>query len=212
MKEGIGYTVTLNIMITFIVVVFAFLSAAIIYFKSNKTSNVVMYSIEKYEGYNDLAIKEIDAQMESLGYSKNKISCAKDSKGCPLTSKSSGTGKNGYCVYECAEKDGYYYYRVRTNMVINIPIINDIVNVPIYSNTNYMYDYTHGVCCSSVGGEWNKGKCWNVSKSEDCKYDGTDPSSVCYIITSSASYLESNGSLSQAYINRSKEYQACLNG
>ena len=35
MKESVGYTVTLNIIITFIIIVFAFLSAALIYFKSN---------------------------------------------------------------------------------------------------------------------------------------------------------------------------------
>ena len=51
MKESVGYTVTLNIVIMFIIIVFAFLSAALIYFKSNKVSNVVINSIEKYEGF-----------------------------------------------------------------------------------------------------------------------------------------------------------------
>ena len=141
MKEGIGYTVTLNIMITFIIVVFAFLSAAIIYFKSNKVSNVVIYSIEKYEGYNTLSKKEIALQMKSLGYDNRKVNCGNkntDYKGCSLKND----GSNGYCVYECPDdSDGYYYYRIRTNMVINIPIINDILSVPIYASTNYMYDY-----------------------------------------------------------------------
>ena len=104
-----------------------------------------MNSIEKYEGYNDLAIKEITSQMESLGYSKNKISCAKDSKGCSLVKEIAGTGKNGYCVYECEKSDEYYYYRIRTNMMINIPIINNILNIPIYSSTNYMYDYENNL-------------------------------------------------------------------
>ena len=61
MKESIGYTVTLNIVITFIIIVFAFLSAALIYFKSNKVSNVITETIEKYEGYNVYAKNEIDA-------------------------------------------------------------------------------------------------------------------------------------------------------
>lgn len=144
MKESIGYTVTLNIVITFIIVVFAFLSAAIIYFKSNKISNVVMYSIEKYEGYNELSINEIGAKMESLGYTKSSIKCSKDYKECPLTKESAGQGTNGYCVYECNEGN-YYFYRVRTNMMINIPIINNILNIPIYSNTNYIYDFESGL-------------------------------------------------------------------
>ena len=59
MKESIGYTVSLNIMIVFITIIVAFLCAALIYFKSNKVSNIITSGIEKYEGYNDTSIKEI---------------------------------------------------------------------------------------------------------------------------------------------------------
>ena len=41
MKESVGYTVSLNIMIVFITIVVAFLCAALIYFKSNKAGNVI---------------------------------------------------------------------------------------------------------------------------------------------------------------------------
>lgn len=140
MKESIGYTVTLNIVITFIIIVFAFLSAAIIYFKSNKISNAVMYSIEKYEGYNSLSVNDINSKIESLGYNKVSISCKKEYKSCNLTSNVNGQGRNGYCIYECTEGE-YYFYRVKTNMSINIPIINNVINIPIYSSTNYIYDY-----------------------------------------------------------------------
>jgi hypothetical protein len=51
MKESIGYTVTLNIMIVFITIIVAFLCAALIYFKSNKVSNIITSGIEKYEEY-----------------------------------------------------------------------------------------------------------------------------------------------------------------
>ena len=46
MKESIGYTVSLNIMIVFITIIVAFLCAALIYFKSNKVSNIITSSIE----------------------------------------------------------------------------------------------------------------------------------------------------------------------
>ena len=75
MKESIGYTVTLNIMIIFIVIIIAFLSAALVYFKSNKVSNVITETIEKYEGYNDVAINEITRKLSSLGYNRKKINC-----------------------------------------------------------------------------------------------------------------------------------------
>lgn len=151
MKESIGYTVTLNLIIIFIVVVFAFLSATLIYFKSNKVGNVIANSIEKYEGYNSYSINEIGMQMSSLGYSSSSIenSCNKKQTinggagvTCNLVNNENAKGKNGYCVYFCQEGD-YYYYRIRTNMMFNLPIINNLLNIPVYSNTNRLYDFSN---------------------------------------------------------------------
>ena len=146
MKESVGYTVTLNIVITFIVIVFTFLSSTLIYYKSNKVSNVIMNSIEKYEGYNDLAQKEIALKMSGIGYSTRNIKCSNEIKTggyeCSVQSKDVSSVL-GYCVYLCEEdKNDYYFYRVKTNMPINIPIINELVSVPIFSNTNRLYDFT----------------------------------------------------------------------
>lgn len=148
MKESTGYTVTLNIIITFIIIIFTFLSAALIYFKSNKVSNVIMDSIEKYEGYNTLSENEIILNLSSIGYNINKINCASSvdsSKNsnvvCELVDGIKiSSGENGYCVYLCDEGE-YYYYKIRTNMMINVPIINNILNIPIFSNTNRLFDF-----------------------------------------------------------------------
>lgn len=148
MKEGVGYTVTLNIVIIFIVIIFTFLSGILIYFKSNKVSNVITDAIEKYEGYNEKAINEISLKLSSLGYNVNKITCSTSvnssdndhSIKCNIIDNENAKGKNGYCVYLCNEGE-YYYYKVRTNMIVNIPIINNILNFPIYSNTNRLYDF-----------------------------------------------------------------------
>lgn len=138
MQESVGYSVTINIIITFIIIVFAFISAALIYFKSNKVGNVITESIEKYSGWNDIAEAEISLKLTSIGYNRMKLSCADSIDGCEKLKESD----DGYCVYLCEEDDSdYYYYKVRTNMFINIPIINDIVQMPIYSETNRMYDF-----------------------------------------------------------------------
>lgn len=149
MKESIGYTVTLNIVITFIIILFAFLSAALVYFKSNKVSNAMTSTIEKYEGYNTYAKKEIKIKLTSLGYNKTNVNCTnyynrigrKERSNC---SSSLTDGKDGYCVFICREMfDGewYYYYKTSTNMMINVPIINNLLNIPIFSNTNRLYDF-----------------------------------------------------------------------
>lgn len=149
MKESVGYTVTLNIMITFIVIVFAFLSAALIYFKSNKMSNVITETIEKYEGYNGCVKNGIGLKLTNLGYNKMQVDCNnyynrignKEKANC---SSSLTDGSEGYCVFMCREmydSEWYYYYKISTNMMINIPIINDLLNIPIFSNTNRLYDF-----------------------------------------------------------------------
>ena len=131
MKGSIGYTVTLNIIIVFIAIIVTFLSAALIYFKSNKASNIITSAIEKYEGYNKYSINEINIQLNSLGYNKRQINCAievsdegADNHTCSLEdeSKVGKAGKDGYCVYKCNDGE-YKYYKIRTNMMINIPII-----------------------------------------------------------------------------------------
>ena len=59
---------------------------------------------------------------------------------CNLVSDENGDGRNGYCVFECYESNGeYYFYKIRTNMMLNVPIIHDVLDIPIYSNTNRLY-------------------------------------------------------------------------
>lgn len=189
MKESVGYTVTLNIIIMFLIIIFAFISAALIYFKSNKVGNIITDSIEKYEGYNALAESEISMKLSSVGYNVKKINCADTVKSssestCNLVKSTNAygqfancinnikinistvervkmmldcrnkylslsssndivqysEGKSGYCVYLCNEGD-YYYYKIRTNMMLNIPIIDQILDIPIFSNTNRLYDF-----------------------------------------------------------------------
>lgn len=141
MKESIGYTVTLNLVIVFIVIIFAFLSAALVYYKSNRLTNIIVNSIEKYEGYNGLSEKDIELRLGSIGYQSISINCKPQVKSGSETCNIKKTGERGYCIYECRENNEYYYYRVRINMMLNIPIINEILDIPIYSNTNRLYDY-----------------------------------------------------------------------
>ena len=142
MKESVGYTVTINIMVTFIVILFAFLSAIIIYFKSNKVSKLITETIEKYEGYNLPAKNEISTKLTSIGYNKKRLNSCGKIDGCKLEEYSN----DGYCVYVCDEtpvsdSECYYYYKIRTNMVINVPLINQLIDVPVFSDTVRLYDF-----------------------------------------------------------------------
>lgn len=158
MKQSIGYTVTLNIIIVFIIVIFAFLGFALIYFKANKVTNTITGVVEKYEGYNKSAENEVIARLSSIGYNMKKVNCENeiDTKAtnkvneriqCKLATQENGlangtdyaNGQKGYCIYLCDEGD-YYYYKIRTNMFLDMPIVSAI-DIPIYTNTNRLYDF-----------------------------------------------------------------------
>lgn len=156
MKESIGYSVTINIVITFIVIVFAFLSSAIVYFKTNKASNILVDTIQKYEGYSKLAKNEIAMKLNSLGYGSYSINCSNTITGksafyagketvCNYVDPDSDlpSQNRGYCVYKCIDQgiDDYYYYKIRINMMINVPIVGDMLDIPIYSNTDRIFDF-----------------------------------------------------------------------
>ena len=145
MNESVGYTVTINIIITFIIIVFVFITNALIYYKSNKVGNLITDSIEKYSGFNDLSLNEVSKNLDSIGYNKTKINCSESISGknntiCNVVRKDD-TQPNGYCVYECDAANNYYYYKVKANMIINIPILNEMVNGSVFSSTENMYNY-----------------------------------------------------------------------
>lgn len=103
MKKSIGYTVSLNIVIVFIVIIFVFICGAISYYKAYKVNSLIENSIEKYEGFNELSKREIDRSLSSLGYDMGNVRCnaevvkvlPDENMGIP---RLSGSGK-GYCVY-----------------------------------------------------------------------------------------------------------------
>lgn len=140
MKESTGYALTLNIVLIFIIIIFTFISSALVYYKSHKVTNVVVSAIDEYEGYNSLSKQKINNNLVSLGYNVNNINCSDkvmdDNLECPIVEK----GSKGYCVYLCEDSD-YYYYKVSINMMINIPLINNIMNIPIYSNSSRLYNF-----------------------------------------------------------------------
>lgn len=142
MRQSIAYTQTLNIMIVFITIIFAFLLAILNYYKAYKVSNALTDVIEKYEGYNSLAEEAILRDMATLGYSSGNISCG-NVDSCTLIEGEHTQGSDGYCAYKCTDKTdpNYYYYKMSTGLFVNIPILNNIITVKVSSETERLYDF-----------------------------------------------------------------------
>lgn len=141
MKESIGSTASLNIALAFIAIVFAFLAATLSYYKAYKVNNVIVNALEKYEGYNELAINEINQKLESLGYQRIVGTCPSEKRfgGKDFRLDSNVNNGNGYCVYHHKGDNHYDEYGVTTYMTINLPIVSDFIKIPINTVTHDIY-------------------------------------------------------------------------
>lgn len=135
MKQGIGFSVTINIISIFIVVTFAFLVASLNYYKAYKVNNSISSIIEKYEGYNTLSKNEIATKLTSLGYVNGRGRCE--------TGNENDTSFS-YCVYEqpVNKSTGKRKYKIVTFINFNIPVVNQTLNLPVRTYTEPIYIFT----------------------------------------------------------------------
>ena len=149
MKESIGLTFTINIMIVFILVAMVFVTGILSYTKAFKAASLIVKSLEKFEGYNELAFDQININLSALSYMRG------DSSKCPLTRNATiGEGKLvtvndeekfNYCVY-FFDNDGdekHYSYGVVTYITIDFNMFNMKIRVPIYGKTTRIYRFTN---------------------------------------------------------------------
>lgn len=144
MKEAIASTYIYNIILIFMVIVFAFVMGTIVYYKSFKTNKNILDIIEKYEGYNDLARGEIDEKLKSIGYGLKGDSICPTKDGQTAISPISKDYK--YCVYYFSNdtkdnSDQFYSYGVITYITFDFPLVNIFIKIPIYTKSNRIYRF-----------------------------------------------------------------------
>jgi len=161
MKQAIGGVSIFNIMIIFIVAVFALLAAAYSYAKAYKINTRIMNGIEISEGYNDTAVNYINQAMQVLGYLKGKkVDCPpqRNINGVVGNLVTNDKSNYYYCIYEfpaTTEANGYYggcyySYGVVTYIVIDLPIAPTF-ELPIVSKTNRIYNFNKSGGSECVG-------------------------------------------------------------
>lgn len=144
MSGPIGHTFIYNIIILFIIIVFAFLAGIMSYYKAFKVNNSIVNAIEKFEGYNDASKNEIDRILRNLGYSSKEAKCPDKYKEMELSDNLNSDKIFQYCIYIDNEEPGageYYSYGVLTYMNIDLPIIN-LIEIPIFTKTNQIYKFS----------------------------------------------------------------------
>lgn len=144
MRESIGLTYTLNFVILFIVITFAFLFGIMSYYKAFKVNSRISNAIENNEGYNSLSINDINNVLGSLGYRKGSVTCpTRTYKGKQYSAVTSTSNKYAICVYEYPVNDsGYFRYGIVTYIYLDIPVIGQTLKLPIYSETEKIYKFS----------------------------------------------------------------------
>ena len=154
MKESISNAMVFNIILVFVIILSGFFVGSLSYSKAYKVKNRIVEVIEKERGYTDEAEKEIMEWLSSgnesgsgIGYQTNrnpgKVNrCPELEPPHTNATVKDLTTKNDYeyCVYEikdCAKDDKKCgtYYHVITYMYFDVPIVQDLVRIPVRGET-----------------------------------------------------------------------------
>ena len=149
MKESIGLTFTINIMIVFILVAFVFVAGILSYTKAFKAASLIVTSLERYEGYNTLAYDQINRNLNALGYVRGDSSKCKQTRNATIGEGELVTNGNGerfeYCIYKF-QNDGdekHYSYGIVTYMTIDFNMFSMKLKLPIYARTARIYRFSN---------------------------------------------------------------------
>ena len=140
MKEAIGSVPLYNFIIIFIVITFAFISATLMYYRAFKLNSSVEYALEEFEGLNSESIKEINRSLGSFGYNvTGSVECTKKNN---MEIQPTDGINYPICIYESELKDGYFIYGVTTYISLDLPVINQNIMIPVYSESERIFKFS----------------------------------------------------------------------
>ena len=141
MKAATGNALLMNIIIVFLVVVLGVLVTSITYTKAFRIKNRIVEIIENYEGdfdnHEDAIRSSITNNLSNVGYRlKGTSTCRTLSDGTTVYVEGNDYY---YCIYRYVTGRGYYY-KVMSYMYLDLPVINNVVNIPVYGETKVFYE------------------------------------------------------------------------
>ncbi len=142
MRQTIGGTWILQLMILFMLIFVGFIVLTLNYSKSIRVKNEVISMVEKYEGLNEQSIKLINTFLETSGYvatgncsSDTGVYGARDltlSKLEPAESKT----KYYYCVKKYRGANITRYYQITVFYKFNLPVIGSTSSFAVKGTTS----------------------------------------------------------------------------
>lgn len=139
MNQSVGSIALYNIVLIFIVIVFAFLAATVSYSKAFRVNSRIIFAIEKYEGYNELSANEIENNLKTLGYTYDRNYVCPSRKGAQIVNRLNDN--YAYCIYYFQEDARHYTYGVLTYLYIDLPFVKDVFKIPVYTKTERIFKF-----------------------------------------------------------------------
>ena len=143
MREATGSALLVNIILTFIIIFISLLSSSINYSKAFKVNSRIINIIEEEHGYTSSAKERINSYLKNTGYIVSIGNTCRNQtfKNERITGTSLNNDNNGYkyCVYEYNESSGNRYYKVITYMYFDLPLISEIIKIPVSGETKSFY-------------------------------------------------------------------------
>ncbi len=140
MREAVGQAFVYNIVIIIVTLMIAVLVVAMAYSRTYKVKMRVVDIIEKYKGYTPEAKGEIEQNLKSIGYrmNTNATQTCKAPGGNTGTSLTDTSTNYHYCVFRYDTNKGTYY-GVTVYMYFDFPIFGNLLEFPIYGETEIFY-------------------------------------------------------------------------
>ena len=144
MRESIGSTWTLQLVVLFILLFVGFLTLSLGYSKSYKIKNEMLSVIEKYEGIGTDSVAILNNYLEYNGYTA-KGKCGDDGWygtndfSVKTLEATNANDKYYYCIRKRFAKNNYYYYEVKVFLKFNLPIVGNFTTFTIEGTTADVY-------------------------------------------------------------------------
>jgi hypothetical protein len=121
MREAIGSSLIIKIMLIFITIYISFLALSVNYSSAFNNKNVILKIIEECEGFdnNTCAETALSSRLPNIRCTSDKV--------------------NNSCYVETIATDRGPYYKVTTYIKIEFPLVNRVTNFPITGETKVIY-------------------------------------------------------------------------
>ena len=145
MRTAISGAWIYGIVIVFMVVLIAYVSITINYYKAFEMSQEMITALEQSEGFNSRSVTKINDIFKGYGYSSRGV--CKKREGNPFIGVVGGVpertkdkpGRYNYCIYRTKVVNGAqtkYYYETTTFFSFSLPVLGDIFTFRVPANTD----------------------------------------------------------------------------